>query len=412
MKTTVTIERLGQQGDGVAGDMFVPLALPGEVVSGVADGNHLTDIRIETPSDDRVSAPCPHFRSCGGCQVQHASDPLVASWKQGIVQTALDIQGVSVTVHPTLTSPDRSRRRATFAARRTKKGAMAGFHARKSDAIIPVPSCVLITPMLAQSPQIAEAIAIVGASRKGALSVSVTDCEDGLDILVTGGKPLDGPLRIALAALCEAHGLARLTWEDELIGMRVPPSHAMGAARVVPPPGAFLQATQHGQTTLTDLVRGIVGSAKSVVDLFAGCGTFALPLAQTAEVHAVEGDRAMLQALDGGWRQAQGLKRVTTEPRDLFRRPLMPDELARFDAAVIDPPRAGAAAQIDELTQAKIETIAYVSCNPQTFARDAKSLCNAGYVLESVQPIDQFRWSAHVELVAAFRLAHIRDQRR
>ncbi|WP_299139759.1 class I SAM-dependent RNA methyltransferase [uncultured Tateyamaria sp.] len=412
MRKTVTIERLGQQGDGVAGDMFVPLALPGEVVSGIPDGDQLTEMRVETPSADRVSAPCPHFRSCGGCQVQHASDTCVAGWKRGIVETALTVQGVTATVRPTLTSPDRSRRRATFAARRTKKGAMAGFHARKSDAIIPVPSCVLVTPTLAKSAPMAEALAVAGASRKGALSVSVTDSVDGLDVLVTGGKPLDGPLRITLAALCEAHGLARLTWEDELIGMRVPPSYAMGAARVVPPPGAFLQATEHGQATLTDLVRDIVGPAKSVLDLFAGCGTFALPLAKTAEVHAVEGDRAMLAALDGGWRQAQGLKRVTTETRDLFRRPLMPDELARFDAAVIDPPRAGAAAQIAELTQAKIETIAYVSCNPQTFVRDAKTLCDAGYSLDWVQPVDQFRWSAHVELVAAFRLAHIRDQRR
>ena len=407
--TTVTIERLGQQGDGVArGPLFVPLTLPGEVVSGDVDGETLTNIRIETPSIDRVAAPCPHFRSCGGCSLQHASDDLVAAWKRDTVITALSVHGIETDVRLTLTSPDKSRRRATFAARRTKKGAMVGFHARKSDAIIPVPQCILVTPTLVGVPPLAEALAIAGTSRKAALSITVTDSIEGLDVAVTGGKELDGPLRITLAAICETHRLARLTWEDELIGMRIPPAQVIGAARVVPPPGAFLQATQHGQDTLTALVQDIVGDAKSVVDLFAGCGTFALPLATNAEVHAVEGAQDMTAALDAGWRQAQGLKRVTTETRDLFRRPLLPDELKRFDAAVIDPPRAGAVAQIAELAAAQLPRIAHVSCNPQTFARDASTLINAGYTLDWVQPVDQFRWSAHVELVGAFRLTHTR----
>ena len=378
--TRVTIERLGQQGDGVAqGPLFVPLTLPGEVVSGTIEGDTLIDIRIETPSEDRVAAPCPHFKSCGGCQVQQASDDLVAAWKRDLVATALTVQGVKTDVRATITSPDQSRRRATFSARRTKKGAMVGFHARKSDAIIPVPSCVLVTPALAAIAPVAEALAMAGASRKTALSVTVTDSLEGLDVAVSGGKPLDGPLRIALAAQCETFRLARLTWEDELIGMRVPPAQHLGTARVVPPPGAFLQATAHGQQVLTDLVADIVGPAKSVIDLFAGCGTFTLPLAEQAEVLAVEGAQDMVDALDTGWRQAQGLKRVTAVARDLFRRPMLPDELARFDAAVIDPPRAGAAAQIAELAQARVPRIAHVSCNPQTFARDAKTLCDAGY---------------------------------
>lgn len=406
--TTVVIERLGWQGDGVApGPIFVPMALPGEVVSGTLDGTYLSDVRIDTPSPDRVSPPCPHFRSCGGCQMQHATDALVADWKGAIVRDALKTNGLETEIRSTLTSPDRSRRRATFAARRTKKGAMAGLHGQKSDTIIPVPNCILVTPSVRAALPLCEDLAVAGASRKGPLSVTVTDALDGLDVAVSGGKALDGPLRIALAALCETHNLARLTWDDELIGMRIPPAQRMGTARVVPPAGSFLQATEHGQQALTDLVRGIVGSARSVVDLFAGCGTFALPLAETTMVHAVEGDAEMMAALDTGWRQTIGLKRVTTETRDLFRRPLLPDELARFDAVVIDPPRAGAAAQTAELAQAKVPVIAHVSCNPQTFARDAETLCNAGYLLEWVQPVDQFRWSTHVELVGAFRLAHI-----
>lgn len=407
--TTVTIDRLGQQGDGVArGPLFVPLTLPGEVVSGTLSGDALVDVTIDTPSPDRVKAPCPHFRSCGGCQLQHASDDLVATWKRDLVVTALAVHGIDTDVRATLTSPDRSRRRASFAARRTKKGAMVGFHARKSDAIIPVPNCILVTPALVKAAPLAEALAVAGASRKGVLSVTMTDSIEGLDVAVTGGKPLDGPLRIALAGLCEAYRLARLTWEDELIGMRVPPAQRFGRARVVPPPGAFLQATEHGQETLTDLVQQIVGQAKSVADLFAGCGTFALPLAANAEVRAVEGSRDMVAALDAGWRQAEGLKRIRTETRDLFRRPLLPDELAKFDAVVIDPPRAGAAAQMAELAVARPPVIAHVSCNPQTFARDAATLISAGYVLEWVQPVDQFRWSAHVELVGSFRLSHTR----
>lgn len=402
---TVTIERLGQQGDGVAqGPIYVPLALPGEVVNGTLTGDVLSDIRIERSSDQRVAAPCPHFRSCGGCQLQHASSDFVADFKHGIVGTALDVQGVETQVRPTVTSPDRSRRRASFTARRTKKGAMVGFHGRKSDTIVPVPSCILVTPELIAALPLAEALAMVGTSRKAALTVAVTSSLEGLDVAVTGGKPLDGPLRISLASLCETHRLARLTWDDELIGMRHPPFQPMGKARVAPPPGAFLQATSHGQQVLTDLVTEIVGEAKTVADLFAGCGTFALPLAERAEVYAYEGASTMVDALDAGWRQAQGLKRVVSEVRDLFQRPLMPDELARFGAVVIDPPRAGATAQIAELAQARVPRIAHVSCNPQTFARDARTLCDAGYVLDWVQPLDQFRWSAHVELVGAFRL--------
>ncbi|WP_147109763.1 class I SAM-dependent RNA methyltransferase [Tateyamaria sp. syn59] len=406
--TTVTIKRLGQQGDGIAsGPIFAPMTLPGEVVSGVLDGALLTEVRIDTPSPDRVAPPCTHFRSCGGCQMQHASDALVSDWKRDIVTNALKIASLETDTRPTVTSPSHSRRRATFAARRTKKGAMAGFHGRKSDTIIAVPNCILVTPTVRAALPLCEELAVAGASRKAALSITVTDSAEGLDIAVSGGKPLDGPLRVALAGLCEQHRIARLTWEDEQIGMRVPPAQPVGVARVVPPAGAFLQATAHGQQTLTDFVRDVVGPAKKVADLFAGCGTFALPLAETSEVHAVEGDRDMMAALDAGWRGATGLKRVTTETRDLFRRPLLPDELSKFDAVVIDPPRAGAAAQMAELARAQVPVIAHVSCNPQTFARDAETLCKAGYVLDWVQPVDQFRWSAHVELVGAFRLAHI-----
>lgn len=402
--TEHAIIRLGHQGDGIAeGPVFAPLTLPGEVVSGTLDGQKLTDIRIVTPSDHRVAAPCKHYKSCGGCQLQHAADDFVAEWKTGVVRNALAAQGIEAAFRPILTSDPKTRRRASISARRTKKGAMAGFHARASDTIVAIPECQLLDPGLMAAIPAAEALAMVGSSRKGELSVLATVSLAGLDLAVTGGKPLDGPLRIELAALTEQYGLARLAWEDEVVAMRHPPVQDLGGVRVVPPFGAFLQATRDGEAALRDAVLEIVAGCDPVVDLFAGCGTFALPIARKAEVHAVEGTREMMAALDRGWREAQGLKRVTHEARDLFRRPLLPDELAKFGAAVIDPPRAGAEAQVVELARSGIKVIAFVSCNPVTFARDAKLLLAAGYGLDWVQVVDQFRWSAHVELVAKFR---------
>jgi len=406
--TEYRIIRLGHQGDGIAqGPVFASMTLPGEVVTGTLTGDRLTDLRIVTPSSNRVAAPCRHYKACGGCQVMHASDDFVASWKTDVVRAALFAQGIEADFRPILTSPPRSRRRAAISARRTKKGALAGFHARASDTLIEIPDCQLLLPALLDALPLSEALAITGGSRKGELTVQVTQSEGGLDVMVTGGKPLDGPLRVALAAEVERFKLARLVWDDELVGMRIPPVQRFGAARVTPPPGAFLQATAEGEAALLTSVAEAVGGAARVVDLFAGCGTFALPLAAQAEVHAVEGDTAMVKALDQGWRQAEGLKRVTAEARDLFRRPLLPDELKRFDAAVIDPPRAGAEAQVSELAQSQIGRIAFVSCNPVTFARDAKILLSAGYRLEWVQVVDQFRWSTHVELAAAFKAPHI-----
>lgn len=397
------ITRLGHHGDGIAdGPLFAPLTLPGEIVSAKPVGKKLEDIRIIEPSSDRVSPPCRHFKSCGGCQLQHASDRFLQNWKQEVVKTALASNGLETHFLPIAVSPPQSRRRATFAARRTKKGAMAGFHARASDTLVEIPDCQLLHPDLMAALPVAKALAQIGASRKHSISVATTLSASGLDICVADGKPLDGPLRVELAALAEQHALARLTWEDEVIATRLPPEQEFGDIHVVPPPGAFLQATKQGEEALRQDVQDIVGASAKVIDLFAGCGTFALPLARNAAVHAVEGDQAMMAALDSGWRMAQGLKAVTHETRDLFRRPLMPDELAKFDAAVIDPPRAGASAQIAELAKSDISKIAYVSCNPVTFAKDAKYLVDQGHQLKALRVVDQFRWSSHVELVAHF----------
>ncbi|TNF20134.1 MAG: class I SAM-dependent RNA methyltransferase [Rhodobacteraceae bacterium] len=402
------IQRLGHQGDGIAeGPLFAPLTLPGEVVTGRAEADRLHDVRIVTPSEHRVAPPCRHFKSCGGCQLMHASDAFVAGWKQEVVTRALQAQGLAAPMRPIATSPPQSRRRATFSARRTKKGAMAGFHGRASGVIVEIPDCHLLHPDLLAARPVAAALAALGASRKGEMAVQVTLSEDGLDVVVTGGKPLDTDLEVALAALAGRHDLARLVWDRDPIVLRSPPGQRFDGLRVVPPPGAFLQATPQGERALTHAMTEAVAGARRIADLFAGCGTFSLPLARHADVHAVEGGGEMLAALDAGWRHAEGLKKITTETRDLFRNPLLPDELNRFDALVIDPPRAGAEAQVARIADSRVPIIGFVSCNPVTFARDAAVLVRAGFALDWVQVVDQFRWSSHIELAARFSRAHM-----
>ena len=405
MRERFDILRLDRHADGIAqGGLRIPRTLPGETVSGILDGATLREVRIEQPSSDRVRPPCRHYGTCGGCRLQHAAEDFTARWKVETVRSALAAQGIEADFLPVHTSPPGSRRRAVLSARRTRKGAIVGFHGRASDSIAEISGCRLLAPELLAALPVAEDLARTGASRKGELAVTATLSQAGLDVAVRNGKALDGPRRQALARLAERHDLARLAWEDEIIATRRAPWQTFGRARVVPPPGAFLQATADGEAALLQAVRAAVGQASRIADLFAGCGTFALPLAEGARVHAVETDAQMLAALDRGWRHCNGLRPVTTEARDLFRRPLDADELTRFDAVVIDPPRAGAEAQIALIARARVPVVAHVSCNPVSFAHDARILTGAGYRMGAVRVVDQFRWSAHVELVASFTL--------
>ncbi len=399
----VTIERLGLQGDGIAqGPVFAARCLPGEVVEGDLDGQRINAPRIISPSAERVRPGCAHFRSCGGCSLQHASDTFVARWKRGVVETALAAQGIETEEAEVVTSPPSTRRRAVLSGRRTKSGALLGFHAPRSESIASIPGCQVLSPEIKAGFAALETLVRAGASRKSEIRLHVTTTENGLDVLVSDGKPLDRELRESLSHHAVSHGFSRLVWNGEQLALIAPPAQQFGAAKVSPPPGSFLQATKEGEEALVSAVRDGVGAAGRIVDLFAGCGTFSLPLAQSALVHAVESSRAMLVALDHGWRNATGLRKVTTETRDLFRQPLMPDELNRFDAVVIDPPRAGAEAQMREIAESDIARVVSVSCNPVTFARDARALIDAGFSMETPCVVDQFRWSTHVELVAVF----------
>lgn len=399
--TTLTIARLGHLGDGIAhGPVFVPMALPGEVVEGIVDGERMAEPKIVTPSPDRVKAPCRHYRSCGGCALMHASDTFVAAWKTEVVRQALAAQGLNAPFRPIVTSPAHSRRRATFSGRRTKSGAIVGFHGRRSGNIAEIPDCQILDPRLTALLPALEAVTVAGGSRKAELALSATITDRGIDLAVRNGKPLDQPLFADLARIAADADIARLSWDGEVVAMARPPALRLGRVDVVPPAAAFFQPTAAGEAALVASVIEAVGRADPIADLFAGCGTFALPLSERSEVHAVEGEAAMIAALDAGWRGAPGLHRITTEARDLFRRPLLPDELHRFGAVVIDPPRAGAEAQSIAIAASSVPVVAAVSCNPVTFARDARILCEAGFRIDWIGVVDQFRWSPHVEVSA------------
>lgn len=397
---------LGGQGDGIAetpsGRVHVPLALPGERVRGMVSEGRMTAPEILAPAPERVAPPCPHFGACGGCALQHASDAFVAGWKAEAVRAALAREGLEAAIAGVVTSPPFSRRRAVLAARRLRRGVAVGFHARRSGLLVEPAGCTVLKPALAAIlPGLAE-LAGLGLSRRGEAQIHATLTDAGVDLDVSGVAPLSGPGMIRAADIAREMDLARLTWLGETLAQRRPPMLRMGRATLEPPPGAFLQATAEGEAALVAAVRGIVGGARRIADLFAGCGTFALPLSEGAEIHAAEADAPALAALDRAWRGAGGLRRLTVERRDLMRRPLGPAELAGFGAVVLDPPRAGARAQVEALAAARVPAVAAVSCNPASFARDARILTGGGYRMGPVTVVDQFRWSAHVELVAGF----------
>lgn len=406
MTDEVEIESLGAQGDGVAegGALFVPYTLPGERVRVVRHGDRARADKILTASSERIEPVCPHFGTCGGCALQHATQRFTALWKHDLIVTTLAMRGISdVVVRPTFTSAPGNRRRITVAGRRTRKGMQIGFHARGANDIVPIESCPVAEPrLIAALPRLEELVGLA-ASRKGEARLTLTLTNGGIDVAVTEAKQLSGPAQALLAGVAARAGIARLGWNGEEVATMKTPEVTMGRARVVPPPGGFLQPTRDGEAALVAAVGEAVAGAGRIADLFCGSGTFTLPLAEQAEIQAFDGVAEALTSLDAAWRATPGLKLVRCERRDLAHRPLLPAELKGIEAVVIDPPRAGARTQADQLARSQVPRIAAVSCNPATFARDARILIDGGYRLDWVQPIDQFRWSPHLELVAAFR---------
>lgn len=404
--TDFVVARVGAQGDGLIegpqGQLYAPYTLPGERVSGRVDKDRLTLDHVLSPSADRVAPECRHFGVCGGCLLQHWAAPAYGAWKRDLVVAALAREGVETQVHSLVDAHGAGRRRAIFHARQIGARTIVGFAERKSHTMVPIVECPVLAPALAQALPAARAVAEAIAPMRKPLDVQVTATDAGMDVDVRGSGPLDPMVAMDLAAVAERFGLARLTRHGELVLQRETPFVTMGRARVALPPASFLQATEAGEATLARLALDMVAGAGMVADLFCGVGTFALRLAERHKVAAFENNAPAVAAMVRAVQATPGLRQVEGEVRDLFRRPLMAAELARFEAVVIDPPRQGAEAQARELAQARVSRIAYVSCSVTTFARDARLLIAGGFRLVEVTPVDQFRYSPHVELVGWF----------
>ena len=413
------VESLGARGDGIArhGEdrVFLPFTLPGDRVRARLEragreGIAGRVVEIVQPGPGRAEPPCRHFGACGGCALQHLDVGFYAEWKTGLLRTALARRGLSDgAVEPLLPGRPGTRRRADFTALRRGEGVVIGFNARMSHRVIDLAECPILLPEIAALvPALRTLCAdILAVGDKAELVVAAT--EGGLDLLVVDAGGLGLKRREALVAFAEDRDLARISHRHprqggpELVVERRPVTMRFGEVAVPIPPGAFLQATADGEAALTAVVTEAARDVVTIADLYCGCGTFTFPLAATgAAVHAVDGLDWQIRTVERAARAAM-LNRVTAEVRDLAKRALQPAQLAAYDAVVFDPPRAGAQAQAEALAQSNVPIVVAISCNPASFARDARLLVDGGFHIERIQPVDQFLWSPHLELAAVFR---------
>lgn len=419
-RAVLRITALGAQGDGIGEldgrPVFVPGTAAGDVVEveitgAKGDGLAGRLARLLEPAPGRATPVCGHFGLCGGCATQHLDAQTYADWKSNLLPAAMARRGFAdLPIRPLLRIAPGTRRRAALAARRRGRNVLLGFHARAEHRVVDLSQCAILLPRLVGLLAPMRRALLEVLPQGGVAELLLVESETGTDLLIVAGFEPDLTARQALAALAEAEDLARVSWSRadsgetaEPIVLRRAPVVRFGGIAVTPPPGPFLQPSVEGQAFLTDAVREAVGEARVIADLYAGCGTFSLPLAAAgARVHAVDTTAAALAALQAAARQSGLGTAVTTERRDLDDRPLTGAELDRFDAVVFDPPRAGARAQAEELARSAIPRLAAVSCNPATFARDARLLVDGGYRLDWIQPVDQFPWTGHLELVACF----------
>lgn len=395
MTHTITISSLGHKGEGIAliedKRVFVPLALPGETVVISAEDERGTLIDIVEPSPERVEPFCPYFGACGGCQIQHLGPELYRAFKIGLVENPLRQAGLDASVSRFIDAAGAGRRRATLHARKDA----AGYMRLRSHDLLDIEACPILVPALARAPDIARAIG--GAI--GECDVSFTASDAGIDVAVRNArKGIKGEKLIALGARLP---VTRLSFDGQMMFQRQTPNITMGRAQVEIPIGSFLQATAQAEAALADYVVTAVGKAKLVADLFCGMGPFALRLAEKSPVFAVDSDKAALQAMDKAARHAKGLKAITSRARDLFRDPMTQFEF-NFDVVVLDPPRAGALAQVREIALSKVRKVVMIACDPASFARDAAILVKAGFVMRDLVAVDQFAFSTHIEVAATF----------
>lgn len=413
MTQTLIIDRMGGQGDGVAetpaGPVFAPLTLPGETVRGEVREGRLEGAEILVASPERIAPVSPHYGDCGGCSLQHwAAEPYLA-WKREQVRLTLAREGIETEVEATVAVPPGTRRRLALHARRGEDGRVVlGFKARKSWRLLEVSVCPVADPVLvAAFPALARLADAFLEHPKSAPTLHVTATLTGLDVDVTGVERrsggLSGDAQMRAIQAASAAGLARLSLAGEVLMMERRPTVTFGPATVPLPPGGFLQAVPEAEAAMVERAVAAVKGAKKIADLFCGAGAFTFPLATVAPVLAADASAAGIAALKAGIGSGRGMKPIAAEARDLFRRPMAPYDLRGCDAIVLDPPRAGALEQTKQIAATRAAVVVGVSCNPVTFARDARILIDAGFRLERVTPVDQFLWSAHIELVGVFR---------
>jgi 23S rRNA (uracil1939-C5)-methyltransferase len=402
MSEIAEIVKLGHAGDGIAADgLFVPYTVPGDVVRVSREGARGRLLEIVAPGPWRGAASCRHFGRCGGCALQHVEQTAYLAWKRESVVTALKQRGFeNPPVEDIRAVGSATRRRASFKVKRAGVGVLLGFYEPESRNLVDLAECPILVPPLAKlMAKLRENLAAILKPGDTA-ELLATEADNGIDLSLKLKRTRGPDILMTLGEMAARLNLARLSWNGEAVAVANAPELRVGKFRIALPPESFLQPTRAGERILQDLVRSEIGGASRMADLFSGCGTFTFILAETCAVHAADGDAAHIAALDAAARSAGA--RVTAEVRDLFRRPFAPEELSRFDAAVIDPPRPGAQAQASALARSGVPRILYVSCNPASFARDARLLCDGGYRLERVVPLDQFLWSPHVEIFAVF----------
>lgn len=404
------IDIVGARGDGVAAvdgaRVYAPLTAPGDLVRLSYRGDRGEIDAMLEPSPHRATPVCDYYGQCGGCALQHLTTSFYREWKRKLVLDALAREGFGEdSVAPLVACPSASRRRATFAVRKAAQGAVFGFNERASARIVDISHCPVLAPALDKALPALRSLAAAALARWRSFDMSATLCDNGIDVVFTGGDAADdlsGADILRLTDAARGRGVIRISTDGAPIAMFETPVVRFGGVAVAPPPGGFLQASREGEMALTKFVIGHAKGAKRVADLFCGCGTFSLPLAAGSAVDAFDSDGAAVAALDAAARSGGLRHPVKTERRNLFDRPLSAEELKSYDAVVFDPPRAGARAQAEQLSQSRVPVVIGVSCNPASFARDAAMLRDGGYSLSHVVPVDQFVFSPHVELAGLF----------
>ncbi len=396
--TIFKIDRLGSKGDGIGrvndANMFVTKVLAGEVVE-LVQGKLK---RIIEPSPERQPAFCKYYETCGGCKFQHWQHAPYAVWKQNQVSAALKAQGIDAEVSSLVDAHGEGRRRVALHVRQIDGVWVSGFMEAKTHDLVAIESCPILVPQLIHAPAIAASFGpLLGSS-----DVMITVADNGLDVAIKAERQATNKHIAQFRAIMEKHKILRLTLNDEVVAQLSVPAIVMGPAHLQLPVHSFLQATSAGEEELVRLIKEPLRKAKNILDLFCGVGPFTFRLAETTKVHGIDSDKSAIAALLQATRFVQGLKPITAEARDLFDNPLVPEELNAYDSVVFDPPRAGAEAQAKNLAKSKVKRIVAVACDTQSFARDAAILVRGGYKLGKITPVDQFKFSAHVEIVASF----------